>query len=302
MCGLNQVDGLCGANCRHSYFAFVEGVSERTYTDEELANIDPPPFTFEGKQYTFYEATQKQRQIETALRKVKREAIAAKAMGDDNTYTAKAVRYKRLNDEYDSFTKAAGLRSQKERGNIAEFGAKDGKDARKAARSVANPANDAIIKDETRSMANGMRKPASHILTDDEIANVIADAKSIAIPTELLKSNAGSRTGFSDSEMMIHIRGDIFPDVTSKNIRDRMSTRAVLAHEYYGHYANHPSEYRIGDWRDEFKASRDAAINTPNLTDEERAHLMIDAYDRAREAAQTLEYDDIARRIIYGYE
>ena len=40
---------------------------ERTYTDEKSENIDPPPFGFEGKQYIFYEATQKQRQIDNGL-------------------------------------------------------------------------------------------------------------------------------------------------------------------------------------------------------------------------------------------
>lgn len=132
VCGLEQVDGLCGANCRHTYFAYVEGVTERTYTDEELENLDPPPFDFEGKKYTFYEATQKQRQIETALRKVKRGAIAAKARGDDEEYTSLAVRYKRLNEEYHAFSKAAGLREQLERGNIPEFGADETKQLLKA--------------------------------------------------------------------------------------------------------------------------------------------------------------------------
>lgn len=80
-----------------------------------------------------------------------------------------------------------------------------------------------------------------------------------------------------------------------------MSQRAVLAHEHYGHMAHHPSEYPIGDWRDEFRASYAAAINAPNLSDMDRALLMVDAYDRAREAGNPLEYDKTARRIIYGY-
>lgn len=132
VCGLDQVDGLCGSNCRHTYFAYIDGVTERTYTDEELENLDPPPFEFEGRKYTMYEATQKQRQIETALRKVKREAIAARARGDDEEYTSLAVRYKRLNDEYHAFSKAAGLREQLERGNIPEFGANEAKELLKA--------------------------------------------------------------------------------------------------------------------------------------------------------------------------
>lgn len=128
VCGLEEVDGLCGANCRHLYHAFVDGVTERTYTDEELADIDPPPITYQGKEYTFYEATQKQRQIETAIRKTKRELIGAKASGDEQTYTDKAARYRRLTDEYHSFCKAAGLREQPERSNIAEFDTADAKD------------------------------------------------------------------------------------------------------------------------------------------------------------------------------
>ena len=97
------------------YHAYVESVTERTYTDEELENLDPPPFEFEGRKYTMYEATQKQWQIETALRKVKREAIAAKARGDNEEYTSLAVRYRRLNDEYHAFSKAAGLRAVRAR-------------------------------------------------------------------------------------------------------------------------------------------------------------------------------------------
>ena len=79
-----------------------------------------------------------------------------------------------------------------------------------------------------------------------------------------------------------------------------MSTKAVLAHEYYGHYMHHPSEYQIGDWRDEYRASREAALKAPNLSVEDRAYLMIDAYDRQKEAGVFEEYDEIARRIIYG--
>lgn len=154
---------------------------------------------------------------------------------------------------------------------------------------------------DNRSMAMGFRKPASHILTEEEIASIQADAKAIQIPIGMLCFNAGRHTGFVDDLEVINIRGDILPDPDSTIARDRMPQRAVLAREYYGHYANHPSEYDIGDWRDEFRASYDAAVKAPNLTEEERALLMIDAYDRAREAGQALEYDETARRVIYGY-
>lgn len=74
VCGLGAVDGLEGVNCRHRRFPWVEGVSERTYTNEQLEHIDDDHgCTFDGKDYTAYEATQMQRRIERTVRKLKRE-------------------------------------------------------------------------------------------------------------------------------------------------------------------------------------------------------------------------------------
>lgn len=125
VCGLGEVDGLCGINCRHGYHAWIEGVSERTYTDEELANIDKPPFEFEGKTYSAYEATQKQRQIEASMRTVKRRMEASKAAGLEDDYTDYSIRYRRLDEEYRKFSKAAGLSTQKQR--ISDYSPKNNK-------------------------------------------------------------------------------------------------------------------------------------------------------------------------------
>ena len=151
-----------------------------------------------------------------------------------------------------------------------------------------------------RAMPMGLRRPASHILTEEEITRLKEEAVSIGVPLEKLIFNQGTQTGFRDRNAMIYVRGDVLPDLRSPIARDKMSSRAVLAHEYYGHCKNHPSEYEPGDWRDEFRASYDAAVHTPNLTDEERALLMIDAYDRAKEAGEFIGYDETARRILYG--
>lgn len=118
-CGLGSVTGIGGANCRHSYWPFIEGVSQRTYTDEELEEIDPPPFLFEGKTYTQYEATQKQRQIERTIRRLKRERAAYRAAGLKEEETAASARIRRLDEEYRAFSKAADLPQQRERMNVA---------------------------------------------------------------------------------------------------------------------------------------------------------------------------------------
>ena len=114
-CGYGDVTGIGGPNCRHWFNPFIEGVSERTYTDEQLANIDPPPFEYEGRTYTAYQATQKQRQIENTVRKLKREREAYKAAGLKEDATAVNVKIRRLNSKYKEFSEAAGLPMQKER-------------------------------------------------------------------------------------------------------------------------------------------------------------------------------------------
>lgn len=113
--GYGQVDGLCGANCRHKRYPFIPGVMERTYTDEQLADIDPKPFKYEGKQYTHYEATQKQREIERTVRKLKREKAAFDAAGLTDDARAVGARIRVLQAKYKDFSAAAQLRTQPER-------------------------------------------------------------------------------------------------------------------------------------------------------------------------------------------
>nr|DAK54300.1 MAG TPA: minor capsid protein [Caudoviricetes sp.] len=116
VCGLGAVDGLEGANCRHRRFPWVEGVSERTYTGEQLKHIDDGhSCTFDGKNYTAYEATQMQRRIERTVRKLKREKAAYKAAGLHEDETAVNIRLRRLNAKYKAFSSEAGLTEQPER-------------------------------------------------------------------------------------------------------------------------------------------------------------------------------------------
>lgn len=115
VCGLGAVDGLEGANCRHRRNVWVEGVSERTYTDEQLAHIDDGlGCTFEGKTYTAYEATQEQRKVERTIRKLKREKTAYNAAGLADEEQAVNIKLRRLNAKYKAFSKAAGLPEQRE--------------------------------------------------------------------------------------------------------------------------------------------------------------------------------------------
>ena len=119
VCGLGAVDGLEGANCRHWRNVWVEGVSERTYTDEQLAHIDDDlGCTFDGKTYTAYGATQMQRRVERQIIKQKRFVTAYKASGQMNEYRAAKAKLTRLNAKYKAFSEAAKLPLQWERTKV----------------------------------------------------------------------------------------------------------------------------------------------------------------------------------------
>lgn len=152
----------------------------------------------------------------------------------------------------------------------------------------------------TRNMANGPRRSPFSVITKKEEKRIKREASEIGVPTSVLSFNTGSRTGYDESEDVVHIRGDIFPAKHADNANSIINSRSALAHEYYGHMLHNPSKFAVGDWRDEFQASYWAAINTPNLTAEERRLLMIDAYDRARMAGVKVEYNKKAKELIYG--
>jgi DNA-binding transcriptional MerR regulator len=116
VCGLGRVDGLEGANCRHIRTAFVDGVMERTYTDKQLSHIDDGrDANFEGRHYSAYEATQKQRQIERTVRKLERRKTAFEAQGNTEEAQAARIKIRRLRKEYKAFSTAADLPLQTER-------------------------------------------------------------------------------------------------------------------------------------------------------------------------------------------
>lgn len=101
--------------CRHDVYPVILGVSEPVYTEQELQNIDPPPFTYEGRRYTAYEAQQQMRKMERAMRKQKNRCIVADASGDDEAFTTASIKLRRQKDIYEDFCKAADSYTQYER-------------------------------------------------------------------------------------------------------------------------------------------------------------------------------------------
>lgn len=116
-CGPGSVTGIGGANCRHSYYSVIEGVNEPTYSQKDLDALkgENHKFTFEGKEYDGYTATQKQHQIERTIRKLERRKATFDAEGLTDEAQAASIRLRQLSKEYKAFSKAAGLPEQRER-------------------------------------------------------------------------------------------------------------------------------------------------------------------------------------------
>jgi len=122
-------------NCAHSAFPIILGISEPQYTPEELEQMrkdNETGVTYEGKHYTLYEATQRQRQLERAIRSQKRKILIDKTVGDDERLQNDQIKLVRLRDEYARFSKAAGLPTQHARAEAAGFTWKEGKEAETA--------------------------------------------------------------------------------------------------------------------------------------------------------------------------
>lgn len=119
VCGLGTVTGLEGANCYHERYPFIPGISERNWTDEWLEKKnreENTPKEYKGKEYTLYEAKQRQRQMETAMR-AQREKVQLLQKGDadpDDVMLARAKYQGQLN-EYSRFSRKMGLKEERER-------------------------------------------------------------------------------------------------------------------------------------------------------------------------------------------
>lgn len=126
ICGLGTVTGLCGANCYHDYYPVIPGVSEPTYTEEELAELnrrDNAPVEYNGKKYTKYEALQRQRRLETTMRaqRQKIKLLEDGGANEEDIINARA-RYRASSAEYARFSKTMELPQQRERVTVDGLG------------------------------------------------------------------------------------------------------------------------------------------------------------------------------------
>lgn len=110
--GYGTVTGLCGINCRHSFYPYFEGTT-RNYDEETLKEYREKTVTYMGKTMSIYEATQIQRGLERAIRAKKREVKAVDVLGEDNSQERLEVQ--NLQRKMRDFIQQTGLQRQYDR-------------------------------------------------------------------------------------------------------------------------------------------------------------------------------------------
>ena len=135
--------GLCGWNCRHTFFAvFPELGDPPTWTEESLQELNARNIEYNGKLYTQYEVNQMQRARERNVRKWKKRYLAESAAGSDTTDSA--VRLKAARQSLSEFAKATGGRVDSARVSVPKFGRSEASRANWAARGK-SPGNSGTL-------------------------------------------------------------------------------------------------------------------------------------------------------------
>lgn len=185
VCGLGTVTGLCGVNCYHNYYPFIPGVSERNWSDEwleEQNRKEDEPRTFKGKEYTAYEATQKQRQMETSMRarRLKIRGLEEGGADQEDIIIAKA-RYQGQIQEYKAFSSTMGLKPQMQRVYIDGLGkvANSGSFYRKAVKGNPNYGIIKLQRDKLKRGSVAVSQDRIDSILENELSGVSFSAKPI---------------------------------------------------------------------------------------------------------------------------
>lgn len=139
--GYGSVSGLCGANCRHSFSPYFEGM------DNPYEQFDSE----ENKKQ--YETEQYQRTLERRIRHTKRETMGLKESVDsckddklkfelDLEYQKKASLLMKQNTAYNDFCERNNLKRRSDRISIAQWDRKQAAQARGAAKRYNNAKGD----------------------------------------------------------------------------------------------------------------------------------------------------------------
>lgn len=129
--GYGSGDGFKGWNCRHDWYPYFEGISRPAYSAQRLREYADKTVRYNGETIGYYDATQRQREMERRIRESRRElagydeAVKAatpeqrKALQPD--FDKASVKLKQQESAYKDFAKQTGLTARGNRLFTPEF-------------------------------------------------------------------------------------------------------------------------------------------------------------------------------------
>lgn len=318
VCGLGTVTGLCGANCYHSYSPFIKGIDTPTYSEEELDRMNEEentPKEYNGKEYTAYEAQQRQRQLETAMR-ADRQKIELLTQGgaDDDTITGAKAKYFQRQDEYVKFSKAMNLPQQWERITVNGQNALGSKLPKKAG-SVNKISDDKVAKSAESGIINKKTTTvdANNILIIANSSPTIQDTKEFL---DLLNNNSNDniKRAYKNYSSQLNsvkynpsggcYRSNLkeisygYPD--KNQLADGRSKFSTLSHEY-GHFIDDVGVFKNLNFREidaikqSVKLSNNLIKNKASVSDE-----FLKALRKDKSALSTKIFDSTFRDDLFS--
>lgn len=124
--GYGEATGFKGVNCRHDWRPYYEG-STRTYSNKELKEMANETVTYNGKEFSYYEATQVQREMERQIRQDKKDIAGLQGILTSNTkdnkliektkteFARKSLIYNAHKNELDNFIQQTSFRKDNAR-------------------------------------------------------------------------------------------------------------------------------------------------------------------------------------------
>ncbi|AIW90587.1 hypothetical protein JO41_12785 [Treponema sp. OMZ 838] len=184
VCGYGEADGICGINCRHSFYPYFEGM-EKHYSQDDLDEMSKETVDYNGKSYSRYEGEQQLRHIERTIRHYKKEAATQDAMGIDNTAARRKIGEWQAKAR--DFTEQTGIRRDRAREYI---GMPNGEKQPKALKpqvvhafTQSQPVNQAVV----QKMADMNAKADTFYVASSSLDNLVTKAQHTQTMTTIQK-------------------------------------------------------------------------------------------------------------------
>lgn len=181
--GYGSVTGLCGANCRHNFSPYFEGMENPfdQYDSEE-----------NQKQY---ELEQRQRTLERRIRNTKRETMNWKNAADSATdpamkaqftaeYDRKAALLQKQNKAYNDFCESTGQKKRSERIAVAKWDRQQAAKARAVAKKYAVDHLNAVVPKEYRTRTKKGKEKITEFVPAETKTQAEAYAKQFGVEAD----------------------------------------------------------------------------------------------------------------------